>query len=107
MDLLYDPEGLEVAKERGRMWEALEREAESCARCPLGAGRHRVVLGDGNRRSSLLLVGEGPGAEEDAQGIPFVGAAGQLLTKILEAAGIGRQEVYITNIVKCRPPNNR
>jgi len=106
-DLLYDPEGLEVAKERDRMWEALEREAESCTRCPLGAGRHRVVLGDGNRRSSLLLVGEGPGAEEDAQGIPFVGAAGQLLTKILEAAGIGRQEVYITNIVKCRPPNNR
>ncbi len=107
MEPLYDPEKQHVAEERERLWCNLEREVASCTRCPLAAGRHRIVFGDGNRQSSLLLVGEGPGAEEDAQGIPFVGAAGQLLTKILEAAGIHRQEIYIANVVKCRPPNNR
>ena len=106
-EALYDPEAQHVEEERTRLWNDLEREVASCTRCPLCAGRHRTVFGDGNRRASLLLVGEGPGADEDAQGIPFVGAAGQLLTKILEAAGIQRQDIYIANVVKCRPPNNR
>jgi len=79
----------------------------SCMKCPLGATRTRFVFGTGNPRASLMLIGEAPGADEDAQGEPFVGKAGQLLNKILEAIGFRREEVYICNILKCRPPGNR
>ncbi|GAV22809.1 uracil-DNA glycosylase [Carboxydothermus pertinax] len=85
----------------------LYEEALACQRCNLRAHAQRVVFGEGNENALLMLVGEGPGAEEDRQGRPFVGAAGELLNKILEAAGISREEVYIGNVVKCRPPNNR
>ncbi len=85
----------------------LEEECSRCSRCPLRQGCRQVVFGGGDPASRLLLVGEGPGAEEDRLGKPFVGAAGQLLNRILEAVQISRDEVFITNIVKCRPPYNR
>jgi DNA polymerase len=79
-----------------------------CTQCPLGfLGRTHIVFGEGNTNAKLMFVGEGPGQEEDRQGRPFVGRSGQLLTRTLEAVGISRDEVFITNIVKCRPPNNR
>jgi uracil-DNA glycosylase len=79
-----------------------------CTRCKLhGLGRRQVVFGVGNPRARLMFVGEGPGYDEDVQGIPFVGRAGQLLTKIIEAIGLKRDQVYIANVVKCRPPGNR
>ena len=78
-----------------------------CRQCALRQGCKQVVFGEGNPEARLMLVGEGPGAREDEQGRPFVGAAGQLLDKILVAAGFTRDEVYITNVVKCRPPGNR
>ncbi|MFQ6069351.1 MAG: uracil-DNA glycosylase family protein [Candidatus Aminicenantales bacterium] len=79
----------------------------SCERCPLSQGRRQAVPGEGNERASLMFVGEAPGRDEDIQGRPFVGRAGQLLTKIIEAMGFERDEVYITNVCKCRPPENR
>jgi DNA polymerase len=79
----------------------------TCLKCPLGRTRTRFVFGVGNPKATLMLVGEAPGADEDAQGEPFVGRAGQLLNKILEAIGFRREDVYICNILKCRPPNNR
>ncbi|BDG07251.1 uracil-DNA glycosylase [Anaeromyxobacter paludicola] len=78
-----------------------------CARCKLGATRTRLVFGVGNPDADLMFVGEGPGADEDLQGEPFVGKAGQLLTKMIEAMGFARGDVYIANVVKCRPPGNR
>lgn len=78
-----------------------------CTRCKLHATRTTIVFGTGNPRAQLVFVGEGPGEEEDRQGKPFVGRAGQLLTKIIQAMGLSREEVYITNIIKCRPPKNR
>jgi DNA polymerase len=78
-----------------------------CARCKLHGGRTRLVFGVGNPAAELMFVGEGPGADEDAQGEPFVGRAGQLLTRMIEAMGFARAEVYIANVVKCRPPGNR
>jgi DNA polymerase len=78
-----------------------------CRRCGLCAGRHKIVFGTGNPRARLMFVGEGPGAEEDRMGQPFMGKAGQLLTKIIEAMGYRREDVYIANVVKCRPPENR
>ncbi|HTR80422.1 MAG TPA: uracil-DNA glycosylase [Bacteroidota bacterium] len=78
-----------------------------CQKCPLGATRNKFVFGVGNPHAGLVLVGEAPGADEDAQGEPFVGRAGQLLNKILEAINFKREDVYICNILKCRPPNNR
>lgn len=78
-----------------------------CRDCELGSTRKNAVPGEGNIKSVLMFIGEGPGADEDEQGRPFVGRAGQLLTKILESVNISREEVYITNVVKCRPPNNR
>lgn len=88
-------------------WDELERVALSCTRCPLAEGRTQVVFGVGSRDADLVFVGEGPGAEEDRQGIPFVGRAGQLLTRLIEGIGLTRDEVYICNVVKCRPPGNR
>ena len=87
--------------------ELLQAQAQNCTACRLAEGRTRVVFGEGNPDAKLMIVGEGPGEEEDKTGRPFVGKAGQLLNRILEAAGIPREEVYITNIVKCRPPRNR
>ena len=89
-------------------WETLEQQCRGCTRCALAAGRRQVVFGAGNRDAEVLLVGEGPGANEDAQGEPFVGRAGQLLDRMLAGVGLTRAEnVYIANIVKCRPPQNR
>jgi len=82
--------------------------AVKCSKCPLSEGRTNVVFGHGPVPCKLMLIGEGPGEQEDLQGLPFVGRAGQLLTKILESVGIEREkDIYITNIVKCRPPGNR
>ncbi len=95
---------------RARSGEDLSQiglEAASCTSCPLAEGRNRVVFGSGNPTADLMLIGEGPGAEEDRQGLPFVGAAGELLTKIIQAIELSREQVYIANIVKCRPPGNR
>ena len=78
-----------------------------CTRCPLHQGRHTIVFADGSPTARLMFVGEGPGADEDAQGLPFVGRAGQLLNNMVAAMGLKREEVYIANVVKCRPPNNR
>ena len=78
-----------------------------CTRCKLHKHRHTIVFGDGNPKAELVFVGEGPGADEDAQGLPFVGRAGKLLTQMIEAMGLERKDVYICNVVKCRPPENR
>jgi DNA polymerase len=87
--------------------EGLESQICNCVKCSLGETRTKFVFGVGNPRATLLLVGEAPGVDEDAQGEPFVGRAGQLLNKILEAIGFKREDVYICNILKCRPPGNR
>ena len=86
---------------------ALERFLAGCPRCKLSKGRTHIVFGQGNPRAELMFVGEAPGRDEDEQGLPFVGRAGQLLTKIIEAMGRKRPDVYIANVLKCRPPNNR
>ena len=78
-----------------------------CTRCKLHKHRHTIVFGEGNPKAELVFVGEGPGADEDAQGLPFVGRAGKLLTQMIEAMGLQRKDVYICNVVKCRPPENR
>jgi uracil-DNA glycosylase family 4 len=78
-----------------------------CTRCKLHRGRTKLVFGDGNPKADLVFVGEGPGRDEDAQGLPFVGRAGKLLTQMIEAMGLQRKDVYICNVVKCRPPENR
>jgi DNA polymerase len=78
-----------------------------CTRCPLGATRRNLVFGEGNPHAELMFVGEGPGEVEDETGRPFVGPAGQLLTQVLNAVSLSREQVYITNVVKCRPPGNR
>jgi len=88
-------------------FEELEREALACQKCPLAAGRTQVVFGVGDPAADLVFVGEGPGEQEDLQGIPFVGRAGQLLTRLIEGIGFTRDDVYIANVVKCRPPGNR
>ena len=87
--------------------DEVRRTLGDCKRCKLCSGRKNLVFGVGNPKARLVFVGEGPGAEEDNQGIPFVGAAGQLLTKMIAAMGYSRDEVYICNVVKCRPPGNR
>lgn len=86
----------------------LNQKYKDCSKCPLGSlGRKQVVFGDGNTQAQLMFIGEGPGRDEDTQGKPFVGRAGQLLSKIIEAMGLKREDVYISNVVKCRPPQNR
>lgn len=87
--------------------QVLAQEASTCSRCGLHAERKQAVFARGTGSSGLCFVGEGPGADEDEQGFPFVGKAGQLLDKMIEAMGLGRDEVYVCNIVKCRPPKNR
>ena len=101
---LGEPLSLE---DQSLMLEQIRNRALSCERCGLCSSRTNVVFGEGVLEGGLMFVGEGPGADEDQQGVPFVGRAGQLLTQILSAAGISRDQVYITNVVKCRPPGNR
>ncbi len=94
--------------ERAAALKAIQDEIGDCTRCPLAyAGRHKIVFADGLPTARLMFIGEGPGADEDAQGLPFVGRAGQLLNNMIAAMGLKREEVYIANIVKCRPPGNR
>lgn len=88
-------------------WEELENACKTCKKCILYSERKNVVIGTGNKKARIMFIGEGPGADEDIQGIPFVGKAGQLMNKAFEGVGIKREEVYIANIVKCRPPQNR
>ena len=88
-------------------WELLEKTCATCNKCALGATRTKCVFGTGSRTADILFVGEAPGEQEDLSGIPFVGRAGQLLNKFLEAVDISRDDVYIANILKCRPPQNR
>jgi uracil-DNA glycosylase family 4 len=96
------------AGERVAALEAVRAEIGDCTRCPLAyGGRHHIVFADGDPNARLMFVGEGPGADEDASGLPFVGKAGQLLNNMIAAMGLKREEVYIANIVKCRPPGNR
>lgn len=85
----------------------LESKISKCLRCPLGSTRRKFVFGTGNPNADIMVIGEAPGADEDLHGKPFVGRAGQLLTKILEAINLSRDEVFIANIIKCRPPDNR
>ena len=88
-------------------WEELHQRIQSCDACPLCRSFHHKVPGQGNVHARLMFIGEGPGADEDMQGLAFVGAAGQLLTKMIAAMGMSREDVYICNVVKCRPPHNR
>ena len=88
-------------------WELLKRECSACRACGLCEGRHQLVFGVGNEQAELMLVGEGPGEQEDLQGVPFVGPAGKLLDDMLEIIDLDRSQVYIANTVKCRPPHNR
>ena len=88
-------------------WEELENACNNCTKCKLCSNRHNVVIGTGNKNARIMFIGEGPGADEDMQGIPFVGKAGKLMDKAFQGVGIKREDVYIANIVKCRPPNNR
>jgi DNA polymerase len=87
--------------------DEIRKELGDCQRCKLCKGRTQIVFGSGNPKAELVFVGEAPGADEDQQGVPFVGAAGQLLTKMIEAMQFSRDTVYICNVAKCRPPNNR
>ena len=93
--------------ERAAALQLIRDDIGDCTRCALHTGRHKLVFGDGSPAARLMFVGEGPGADEDAQGIPFVGKAGQLLNNMIAAMGLKREEVYIANVVKCRPPGNR
>lgn len=88
-------------------WEELEEVVKKCRKCRLCETRKNVVFGVGNREADIMFIGEGPGADEDAQGEPFVGKAGKLMNMAFDMLGVKREEVYIANIVKCRPPNNR
>lgn len=88
-------------------WEELKRSINGCKKCKLCNNRTNIVFGDGNQNADIMFIGEGPGADEDIQGIPFVGKAGKLMNMAFEGIGIKREEVYIANIVKCRPPQNR
>jgi DNA polymerase len=93
--------------DRAAALRVIREEIGDCTRCALHKGRNKLVFGDGSPYARLMFVGEGPGADEDAQGLPFVGKAGQLLNNMITAMGLKREEVYIANVVKCRPPQNR
>jgi uracil-DNA glycosylase len=106
-DLKGSQKMIESDSMRETALEEILRDMEKCHRCSLGKMRKNLVFGEGNPHAKLVFVGEAPGAEEDLQGRPFVGRAGQLLTKIVDAMGLKREDVYICNILKCRPPGNR
>jgi uracil-DNA glycosylase family 4 len=99
--------GASAPADRAASLRVVQEDIGDCRRCTLHKGRHTIVFGQGDPNARLMFVGEGPGADEDAQGLPFVGRAGQLLNNMIAAMGLKREEVYIANIVKCRPPNNR
>ena len=102
------PELLEVLNRiEGDTLELIRENLGDCTRCRLHLQRNKIVFGAGNPRAELVFVGEGPGRDEDQQGLPFVGRAGKLLTQMIEAMGLAREDVYICNVVKCRPPENR
>lgn len=102
------PEVRIAPSERPAALHAIQEEIGDCTRCPLAyGGRHKIVFGNGDPSARLMFVGEGPGADEDASGEPFVGKAGQLLNNMINAMGLQREQVYVANIVKCRPPANR
>lgn len=107
LPILEEPLTPIAPKDKAAALQAIRDEIGDCKRCALAAGRHNLVFGDGDPNARLLFVGEGPGADEDAQGLPFVGRAGQLLNNMIAAMGLRRDQVYIANIVKCRPPQNR
>lgn len=88
-------------------WDDIERHVADCACCPLGRTRCRPVMGRGSRQADIMLIAEAPGAKEDQQGIPFVGSSGEILDRLLRDCGLEREEIYITNIIKCHPPGNR
>jgi DNA polymerase len=107
-DLAPLPEIRVAAAHKADALGAIKEEIGDCTRCPLAyAGRRTIVFGDGDANARLMFVGEGPGADEDTSGVPFVGKAGQLLNNMIQAMGLKREQVYIANIVKCRPPANR
>lgn len=107
-DLVPLPAERVAPAQRAEALEAIRAEIGDCTRCPLAyAGRKTIVFGEGDPQARLMFVGEGPGADEDASGRPFVGKAGQLLNNMIQAMGLKREEVYIANVVKCRPPANR
>jgi DNA polymerase len=101
------PAAAEETPVKLNLLDQVREELGECTRCKLHKGRKNIVFGVGNPRARLMFVGEAPGEDEDIQGFPFVGKAGQLLTKMIEAMGLRRDDVYICNTVKCRPPNNR
>ncbi len=98
---------LPVIQDKSSALAAIREDIGDCTRCRLHQGRNKLVFGVGNMNAELMFVGEGPGADEDAQGEPFVGRGGQLLNNMISAMGLKREEVYIANVVKCRPPGNR
>jgi uracil-DNA glycosylase family 4 len=98
---------MSAAESRRERLVEVYNEASTCTRCRLHEGRTKVVFGAGNADADLMFIGEGPGAEEDRQGLPFVGRAGQLLNQLLEGIGLSRDDVWISNTVRCRPPGNR
>ena len=109
-EIAYAPASIARMDDRGSDGDPLNilsQEACNCQKCGLARTRTSVVFGSGRTDADLVFIGEAPGAEEDRQGLPFVGAAGQLLTRMIEAMGLTREDIYIANIIKCRPPNNR
>ncbi len=106
-DIIKMLQSLQQLPQNATELDVFEMQIKGCKKCRLAEGRNKFVFGGGNRNADIMFIGEGPGREEDIQGKPFVGPAGQLLTKILASIHLTREEVYITNIVKCRPPNNR
>ncbi|WP_263408138.1 uracil-DNA glycosylase [Terriglobus tenax] len=107
-DLVPLPATTIPAADRPAALKVIQDEIGDCTRCPLAyGGRRKIVFADGDPNTELMFIGEGPGADEDAQGLPFVGKAGQLLNNMINAMGLKREQVYIANIVKCRPPANR
>jgi DNA polymerase len=98
---------VQVAEQRSRQLASYEQAVSACTRCRLAEGRTQVVFGSGNPDAELMFVGEAPGFHEDQQGVPFVGQAGKLLEKLLAGIGLERGDVYIANVIKCRPPGNR
>lgn len=106
-NLLNSSAAIDSSSSKQEQLEKLRASFADCDKCGLSKTRTNIVFGDGNVDTKLMFVGEGPGADEDAQGLPFVGRSGQLLTKMINAMGLSRQQVYIANIVKCRPPSNR
>jgi DNA polymerase len=106
-DLFAAPKPEAAVADRAEALRLIQEDLGECTRCVLSQRRNTIVFGEGNPSAELMFVGEGPGADEDEQGRPFVGRAGQLLNKMIEAMGLKREQVYIANVVKCRPPGNR